>query len=185
MTFNRFSAPSLIANSSSELIYIDYDKTISNLFQTNIQSVTQHLAIVRPVPNTIGGDQEMGDIQHQISEGDEQVVESLYEEPREGDTVDLVSKIETYAMRLCNLLAMDSELFVILLINFMRDKLSSTVASCKSTHALDRLLPTRQIFRQEVVLVYHLPSQLRPLTGIKTSNTMHQLAGGVALSGVY
>ncbi|KAG8732175.1 hypothetical protein FRC11_000265 [Ceratobasidium sp. 423] len=56
---------------------------------TNIQSATQHLAIVRPVPNNSDSDEEMNDRRHPISEGDAQVVESLYEEQREGGTADL------------------------------------------------------------------------------------------------
>ncbi|CAE6444117.1 unnamed protein product [Rhizoctonia solani] len=63
--------------------------TSSHTAPTNIQSATQHLAIVRPVPNNSDSDEEMSDHRHPISEGDAQVVESLYEEVREGGTVDL------------------------------------------------------------------------------------------------
>ncbi|KDN46764.1 hypothetical protein RSAG8_04144, partial [Rhizoctonia solani AG-8 WAC10335] len=61
----------------------------------NIQSATQNLAIVRPVPSDIERDEEMEDPVHSLSKGDEEVVESLYEEPRGGDIVDL--------RRLCDL----------------------------------------------------------------------------------
>ncbi|EUC54328.1 hypothetical protein RSOL_038120, partial [Rhizoctonia solani AG-3 Rhs1AP] len=61
----------------------------------NIQSATQHLAVVRPAPSNSDNDEEMANAACSLSKGDEEVVESLYEEPRGGDTVDL--------RRLCDL----------------------------------------------------------------------------------
>ncbi|CAE6433989.1 unnamed protein product [Rhizoctonia solani] len=67
----------------------------SHTAPTSIQSATQHLAAVRPVLDDRDNDEEMDNPQHPLSTGDEDVVVSLYEEPRGGDVADL--------RKLCNM----------------------------------------------------------------------------------
>ncbi|CAE6487538.1 unnamed protein product [Rhizoctonia solani] len=61
----------------------------SHTAPTHIQSATQHLAAVRPVPDNRGSNEEINNFQHPLSTGDDDVVLSLYKEPRGGDVADL------------------------------------------------------------------------------------------------
>ncbi|KAG8726804.1 hypothetical protein FRC11_014465, partial [Ceratobasidium sp. 423] len=62
---------------------------VSHTAPTNIQSATQHLATVHLVPDNRESNKEISNHLHPLSTGDEDVVLSLYEEPRGGDVADL------------------------------------------------------------------------------------------------